>query len=715
MKKSKRILLFFLFFTSSLSFVGQSSLTENSTTFINSNVEKSEEKGDAKKNKEEEKPELSPDFDEFEKIVQDTINFNIAKIVESVKQKIDEKLENLNKSQKFDESFFNQLATITSLQKIFSQPLEEIQKNPKLIGLNTNFLKAISTQKQFDRGSIDLDDENKFKNLVIGKDNNSDYNEVENQKKQISDEQKNLVNSYKKEKIKEIANSYFSDLSSDLEQQFFISIQEKIQKGKDYDVLIEKEPPKIFIENKGEKLENIALDLLTKKLLIFDLEENQKLNQESSQKQGEEDIPEESISEIAKELDEENESNLPENLKPAVERMPELQPQIADSDNLNLEKFFFNNPINTRFEYKVLTVDGANASVQVSDKIDEKNSKTYQAQIEILPNDLAQSWKSSYEEIKKIMLAFYKLSPMGENLHYEKVSFSSERNYLFNMVFVAQNANYQNEFFLENQKKLVNYYRNDPQNFLYKLKMKNLFLQTLKKYQISIVNSADQKIFFWNMLYLINQKKIDLLSGLLSVKQQKFLKILESFYQKNNLNFNTFRKVLLYLNLKNQNLKYITQNQVENVNLNYDKLISLYGQIVEPFDQVFQLSRSLFSSGEEDVSSNTTMSAVTLQQNEENLANGKKKQVPKINLAQIQKFNNIILLQNKQNKIIIIFLSIFSFTASLFFLIFLGLEFRLQKIIGKKRSIKIKFTYLFVLLGFVSFFVVLILKLLGVL
>lgn len=421
------------------------------------------------------KAELDKDFDTFSDLYKSIKTKEFETNIENLLSYLQSELNQINiaisefdksKSMKEYNDLLSKFYYLNKLVSFFDKNKAEIIKNPEKYGFNTVFLNALSTQKNINVGKV-VFNKKTYSNVNFGKDKAFNYEDlIKPDGTQTSEKQE--VNAIEKKFFEKTVQAYFENLKKEFK---------KIIIGKDY--------PKFdfevkWIKNKTEEKTEIfpkkdksfkdwndfIINSYKNKFTAFDLENNKIMD----------DSPQKNPSPVAPPDDPTISFNPTETPKPydsskEIFAIPSLVPyfkysfikgltSIHDAKNQfdkNKNQFFFVNPINTRYDYKVeaLEVDGDKlmASVNIIDliKSNTKNKLTRSYQIEIPFSTQRQD--SNLETIEKnnsfIQKKFQELySVLGAtpNLDYGKLSSNLLRNTLYTIVnnaskFINENLN----------------------------------------------------------------------------------------------------------------------------------------------------------------------------------------------------------------------------------------------------------------------------------
>ncbi|QJG66259.1 hypothetical protein HGG64_00830 [Mycoplasma phocoeninasale] len=450
--------------------------------------------------KETPKKSISPAFSEFKGLAEKEINDAVANVIKEGK-KI---LQALHDTAKKDDpkDFKANLKKIIYLKELIKYLSDEnaIKKNPFDNGLPLIFPKVVGENRNLITAEADFN-KNVYSNFWIGTTDYTDYKEAITgvgdklkfsapNKKFIteikgtlkSDNNKSQQNVFTKMEFTDLLKKYTSDLLKESRKLFFDE-KDIPEFELNYDDLnnLTWGKPKNFASWK-----DYIFTKLYPKVLDFDL----KQNQQAVQKQNEEQNKKNPVN--------------PPNIPPLVPGKPSETPPILD-ESAELEKalppltpyvspeyatrsssqlsslfrsaseeekqkiFFFNNPINTRYEYKVVSFSqGANdqlnnIKIYISDRVVKNLSRSYTiASTKLLTLRESTLKKAEVESITKIFQGVAKSIGYDDKLDYSQVNNATLQLAMFNLVKAANERilNSESPSFRESQDKLQNSYIN---------------------------------------------------------------------------------------------------------------------------------------------------------------------------------------------------------------------------------------------------------------
>ncbi|AXE60537.1 hypothetical protein DA803_00270 [[Mycoplasma] phocae] len=455
----------------------------------------------AKPEDKKDKPkEISPAFSDFKELANKEIELAVSNVIKEGK-KILQALHDTAKKEENPKDFKANLRKIIYLKELIKYLSKEdnIKKNRFDNGLPLIFPKVIGENKDLITSEADFN-KNVYNNFWTGKEDYTDYKEAitgagnkinfsEKNKKFITDTKgtiktdakKSEKNVFTKEEFTKLIKKYSSDLLKESRKLF-------------YD---EKDIPEF--ELNYDNLENLTWGnpknfaswsdyIFTKlypRILDFDLKQNQQAVQEKNQQQNKKNpvnppnIPplvpgkpnNKPIFDDSTELEKAIPS-LPPFVSPeyAIRSSSQLSSLFRSAKEEDKQKiFFFNNPINTRYEYKVVSFDSGasdeikNIKIYISDRVVKNLSRSYTIETtKLLTLSESTLKKAEVESLSKIFQGVSRSVGYDEKLDYGQINNATLQLAMFNMVKAANERILNNESpsFRESQDKLQNSYLN---------------------------------------------------------------------------------------------------------------------------------------------------------------------------------------------------------------------------------------------------------------
>lgn len=517
-----------------------------------------------------------PNFDNFDKFATDEIKTLIPKVIDNaityVKSKYDQILS--NKELDFKVRIQN-LLYLKNLLKYFEDNKNNIKDHPTNYGFHLVLPYVISKNKKYNLVNIEFNGQT-YKNIKAGYTDPSDYVNAIKPNGKIEISQKDQINEFSKEIFEKTIKKYSSELIKELKSIIYDSKDVPVI---DKDVELKEDSDGRYVTTLPKGFDNwntyIASKIKTR-FVEFDL----KQNQEAEEKQNENTQPTQPPSLPPIVPGDKNEIPGIQDLDNKIQTLPLLAPYIshkyAQQGLLNIKNqfdslqtneknkiFYFNNPINTRYQYKVISFEYENAKVLKNIKIEisDKNNAALHKQyiLDKITFNLDNNWNKLKENqinsVQKTFLKLYKALGVDEKINYDSIRNQFLQNALFNNVNAATELvslkNSESFEDLENKRINDNYSLLDNNNNL---------LNKLSKYTI------------YSFLSSLNSIKINSNSFWLQIPQA-----FEAIqYQ--------FKEVIKH------NQKFILNN-LSQINGKNDQLVKLFNINSKNIDKLFALVR----------------------------------------------------------------------------------------------------------------------------
>ena len=517
-----------------------------------------------------------PNFDNFDKFATDEIKTLIPKVIDNaiiyVKSKYDQIL--ANKELDFKVRIQN-LLYLKNLLKYFEDNKNNIKDHPTNYGFHLVLPYVISKNKKYNLVNVEFNGQT-YQNIKAGYTDPSDYINAIKPNGKITISQKDQINEFSKEIFEKTIKKYSSELIKELKSIIYDSKDVPVI---DKDVELKEDSDGRYITTLPKGFDNwntyIASKIKTR-FVEFDL----KQNQEAEEKQNENTQPTQPPSLPPIVPGDKNEIPGIQDLDNKIQTLPLLAPYISHKyvqqsllniknqfDSLQTNEknkiFYFNNPINTRYQYKVISFEYENAKVLKNIKIEisDKNNAALHKQyiLDKITFNLDNNWNKLKENqinsVQKTFLKLYKALGVDEKINYDSIRNQFLQNALFNNVNAATELvslkNSESFEDLENKRINDNYLLLDNNNNL---------LNKLSKYTI------------YSFLSSLNSIKINSNSFWLQIPQA-----FEAIqYQ--------FKEVIKH------NQKFILNN-LSQINGKNDQLVKLFDINTKNIDKLFALVR----------------------------------------------------------------------------------------------------------------------------
>ncbi|MBU4690540.1 hypothetical protein KQ874_02425 [Mycoplasma sp. ES3157-GEN-MYC] len=393
-----------------------------------------------------------PDFFTFKELGNKQINESIEKSIEIVTSFLKDELAKVKIDTKSDyKSILSKTIYLNKIIAFFENNKNTIIKNPDSFGLYITFPNAIAREAKLGNGIVEFNGK-QYENIVfgLGDDKQSKYDRIiETQKIKKSSENQNLVQ--KSEFIKTI-KKYSEAMMSEIKGIIFDK-NDLLLVDKDYSLKYTKigennEESGLVITNpKGFKnWDDYFIKKITTRFVEFDLKQNQEFIQNEKKTPKSPETPPQLPPLVP------NKPPLPTNptiTETTIEALPILAPLLKSEfvgysyENLNAainsgkDVFFFNNPINTRYIYKVQSITNEYAKVSIFERSKPELKRIYNIKFNLQLNKDRFKQKILFEQIKSIektVLKFYKAVGLDENLNYNQIRNTALQSMVFGMV-----------------------------------------------------------------------------------------------------------------------------------------------------------------------------------------------------------------------------------------------------------------------------------------
>lgn len=558
------------------------------------------------------KPELDPNFGEFEseakKTIASTIEDGLKAIINYLQVQQQRLLENKELEFKLK---IQQLIYLKNLETFLTKNKEEIQKNPNKYGIYLNTPLILGKEKNHDLQDIDYEGD-LFKSIKTGKTDPLDYKKAILPKGSVKEVAKDQLNTVKKDKYSQFLKKYKSDFLKEVNKLFF---NEKDVLNIDKDVELIRDKNGVFSTTlpKGFKSwDEYFISKFKVRITKFDLKQNQETN-EAEQK--EEKNPD-SLPDLKPLVDGDKTSHLTkEQEKNLIQSLPLLVPFISSNnlpsslsqiksqfDSLDASKrqelFYFNNPINTRYKYSVFSFDISgndiiNLKVHISDNINPKLERTYLIEKYTPSQDKYFNLlkETEIKAISEIFKPLYKGLGLDEKLDYNKLRNGYLRKALLAMIDSALQMSFKadkDSYSAISNKILQKYWvklQGDKTNTKKQLEE---FSKTIRYTFFSYLNSlVVNNIYFWTTIAKAY--------NLVQLQFSEALKFNEKFIKTNLAEIKGNENVLRELFLLNKQLNYKFTALISQRDFNQEKWYSDYLELLSKIKHNFDLLSNLAS------------------------------------------------------------------------------------------------------------------------
>lgn len=558
------------------------------------------------------KPELDPNFGEFEseakKTISSTIEDGLKAIINYLQVQQQRLLENKELEFKLK---IQQLIYLKNLETFLTKNKEEIQKDPNKYGIYLNTPLILGKEKNHDLQDIDYEGD-LFKSIKTGKTDPLDYKKAILPKGSVKEVAKDQLNTVKKDKYSQFLKKYKSDFLKEVNKLFF---NEKDVLNIDKDVELIRDKNGVFSTSlpKGFKSwDEYFISKFKVRITKFDLKQNQETN-EAEQK--EEKNPD-SLPDLKPLVDGDKTSHLTkEQEKNLIQSLPLLVPFISSNnlpsslsqiksqfDSLDASKrqelFYFNNPINTRYKYSVFSFDISgndiiNLKVHISDNINPKLERTYLIEKYTPSQDKYFNLlkETEIKSISEIFKPLYKGLGLDEKLDYNKLRNGYLRKALLAMIDSALQMSFKadkDSYSAISNKILQKYWVKLQEDKTNTKKLLEEFSKTIRYTFFSYLNSlVVNNIYFWTTIAKAY--------NLVQLQFSEALKFNEKFIKTNLAEIKGNENVLRELFLLNKQLNYKFTALISQRDFNQEKWYSDYLELLSSIKHNFDLLSNLAS------------------------------------------------------------------------------------------------------------------------
>lgn len=558
------------------------------------------------------KPELDPNFGEFEseakKTIASTIEDGLKAIINYLQVQQQRLLENKELEFKLK---IQQLIYLKNLETFLTKNKEEIQKDPNKYGIYLNTPLILGKEKNHDLQDIDYEGD-LFKSIKTGKTDPLDYKKAILPKGSVKEVAKDQLNTVKKDKYYQFLKKYKSDFLKEVNKLFF---NEKDVLNIDKDVELIRDKNGVFSTTlpKGFKSwDEYFISKFKVRITKFDLKQNQETN-EAEQK--EEKNPD-SLPDLKPLVDGDKTSHLTkEQEKNLIQSLPLLVPFISSNnlpsslsqiksqfDSLDASKrqelFYFNNPINTRYKYSVFSFDISgndiiNLKVHISDNINPKLERTYLIEKYTPSQDKYFNLlkETEIKSISEIFKPLYKGLGLDEKLDYNKLRNGYLRKALLAMIDSALQMSFKadkDSYSAISNKILQKYWVKLQEDKTNTKKLLEEFGKTIRYTFFSYLNSlVVNNIYFWTTIAKAY--------NLVQLQFSEALKFNEKFIKTNLAEIKGNENVLRELFLLNKQLNYKFTALISQRDFNQEKWYSDYLELLSSIKHNFDLLSNLAS------------------------------------------------------------------------------------------------------------------------
>ncbi|MFV8483728.1 MSC_0620 family F1-like ATPase-associated subunit [Mycoplasma sp. Z473B] len=412
---------------------------------------------------------LSPDFDEFAKLEKEAQAQSLNDILEQgIKDLHNEANTLLTNTTTTDAQDIIKGMYLKKVAVYLETHKDAIIKNPRDNGFFTFYPEILASSKSFKSMVLTFDSKT-YQQVLINAEQGSTnpYQNLPLVPSQIEDlkeyTSETLTNTLTKEKFNAKVDEYFKKLAGEFDDIFqnsddiptFETTSIDYNSSGDFNL----HPPKGF-----DSWDDYIKSKYSVRFLKFDLDQNSKEDEQQDKP------PSPIIPPLPQIQDPAIKSN-------EIQNIPSLHPIVSSAMydafkalnsleskqafiakyNKNVEKnspiyFFFNNNINTRYQYIVteLKLDSNNellADVKIQDNVDKNNLRTYSFSIQTLADkQITLATQAANALIRNIFVQLYTALGVNAQIDYQQLVDQELANVLFNMISRAMKNTYQAEY-----------------------------------------------------------------------------------------------------------------------------------------------------------------------------------------------------------------------------------------------------------------------------
>ncbi|QBF34600.1 hypothetical protein EG856_01525 [Mycoplasmopsis phocirhinis] len=430
----------------------------------------------------EQPKDYDPSFSTFEDFSEKRIKQALTELPEVVISALKNEIEKLKNDDQIEyrKSLSKQIY-LYALLDFFEANKEDLKNNPENYGFYITFPNVVSKLRLYERGSVQYNDKI-YSNVIFGANDqaeNTKYNRVvsnpQNDIKVETSQEKNFIN---RDNFEKTIRQYAVEL---LKSAFDISFNDSDVLLLDKDIELKQEK----ITNDTETINGFSVttpkgynswkDYIIAKIkprfIDFDLTQNQQFQPEDPQQQQQQTsppnipplVPNQGQPAPANPIPPDSVAEAIPSLAPyvrsehATKSLSELSALITTNSK---DVFFFNNPINTRFEYEVVEIKDKEARVSVYEKEKPNLKRVYPVAFNFEANRdpiLQKIRYTTVESIKNTVLKFYESLGLDDKIDFKKLNDPILANSFFSVVDLFVKLVYSDLFVQEQEKNIDNW------------------------------------------------------------------------------------------------------------------------------------------------------------------------------------------------------------------------------------------------------------------
>ncbi|MGZ9414406.1 MSC_0620 family F1-like ATPase-associated subunit [Mycoplasma sp. 5370] len=432
------------------------------------------------------KKQVSPEFSKFAKLATDTVKTGLENAIDIAISNIEDEKNKLKKDEKISfEDRAKRNYYFETLINFLKSNKAKMVSAPNENKLHVTFPNVFSQKKAFKKGKVTFQGKT-YEDVIFTTDSdNTNYTTAfgsQGKQESVSEEGNyyttpDITGYLKKytDSLKERITDIFYDPKDIPEIEFN---PETISKddGSSVSALVAK-PPKDF-----KTWDDYFKSKYEDRFTVFDLEQNkvEEPQEDQQQKKPDDDnsIPEiPTLDDVDTKPSDQIVDVKPYNPKEYIEKLPILGPEVLtknldkevsqiasefEANPISEDFFFFNNPINTRFEYKVTAVekdtnsDNYVATIRIQDQVKPEYVRLYKTFITIPGN---KGFHKIYQEyvasVRKIFVNLYKALELDEKIDVDKLESNQLKTRLLTMINVVTQELYYSKTFVDKQSQIL--------------------------------------------------------------------------------------------------------------------------------------------------------------------------------------------------------------------------------------------------------------------
>lgn len=513
-----------------------------------------------------------------------------------------------NQSDLSFEEKFNKTLYYSQIKAFFAKNQNEIKTNPSKFGLDIIYPYVLSANAEFNKGTIVFNNKT-YENKIWGNTDTTNYKkEVTGEGNSITpnaDPKKAKVqNTTSDEEGKNVLKTYFNALKQSA-TSIFLNDSDLPGVGKDYDINgrvtdtndagVFSNPPKNF-----NSWDDYIISKIRPRFIDFDLEQNKDPAEQDQQNQKNN----QSVENLLPPTVPVEGKQVPTDPKELIENIPRFVPKVRSlystlSSSALLNRFgtyneanksdvffYFENPINTRFTYKVTALNNNNgkvdATVQIQDSVDKNATTTYTRELDTIglsgtEQQINQNRELAYPAMQKLFLNFYEAVGLNADLNYgDATKVYVEPQTIFQMVYLAMRAINKPEF--KNDLNIILSrsfgYSTEQSNSYFLNFLRNQLVNTQFLYW-QLVSEMYKRIF---IAFIRDFNKEDLKPKLIALLEQ------------NNVSINQFNDSFAEARRKLLRLDSLTKQTIGSPQIQFDSLVTQIKEMnktLRPFNLVY--------------------------------------------------------------------------------------------------------------------------------